>query len=69
MIPISAFVTRAPLPSKLARRISWVTRAGPCATPEWSGQRIPTGAKVMQSSQIGRPHSEQETSVSRLGWR
>jgi len=30
---------------------------------------IPTGAKFMHSSQIGRPHSEQETSVSRPGCR
>jgi len=35
----------------------------------WSGHRMPTGAKVMQSSQIGRPHSEHETRVSRPGWR
>jgi len=30
---------------------------------------IPTGPKFMRSSQIGRPHSEHETSVSRSGWR
>jgi hypothetical protein len=34
-----------------------------------SGQRIPTGVGVMQSGQIGRPHEEQETPVSRDGWR
>jgi hypothetical protein len=34
-----------------------------------SGQRIPTGVGVMQSGQIGRPHEEQETAVSRLGCR
>jgi hypothetical protein len=34
-----------------------------------SGQRIPTGVGVMQSGQIGRPQDEQETPVSRLGWR
>ena len=34
-----------------------------------SGQRMPTGVGVMQSGQIGRPHDEHETPVSRLGWR
>ena len=34
-----------------------------------SGQRIPTGVGVMQSGQIGRPHDEQETPVSRSEWR
>jgi hypothetical protein len=34
-----------------------------------SGQRIPTGVGVMQSGQIGLPHEEQETPVSRDGWR
>ena len=34
-----------------------------------SGQRIPTGVGVMQSGQIGRPHEEQATPVSRDGWR
>jgi hypothetical protein len=42
-------------------------RAAPWAWPAWSGQRIPTGAKTMQSVQIPRPHSEQETLVSRSG--
>ena len=36
---------------------------------EHSGQRIPTGVGVMQSGQIGRPQDEQETPVSREGWR
>jgi hypothetical protein len=36
---------------------------------EHSGQRIPTGVGVMQSGQIGRPHEEQATPVSREGWR
>ena len=36
---------------------------------EHSGQRIPTDVEVMQSGQIGRPHDEHETPVSRLGWR
>jgi hypothetical protein len=34
-----------------------------------SGQRIPTDVVVMQSGQIGRPQFEQETPVSRSGWR
>ena len=34
-----------------------------------SGQRIPTGVEVMQSGQMGRPQLEQETPVSREGWR
>ena len=34
-----------------------------------SGQRIPTGVGVMQSGQIGLPQLEQETAVSRSGWR
>ena len=33
------------------------------------GQRIPTGVGVMHSGQIGRPQEEQETRVSRFGWR
>jgi len=36
---------------------------------EHSGQRMPTGVVVMQSGQIGRPQEEQETPVSREGWR
>ncbi len=34
-----------------------------------SGQRMPTDVDVMQSGQIGRPQFEQETPVSRFGWR
>ena len=34
-----------------------------------SGQRMPTEVVVMQSVQIGRPQLEQETPVSRSGWR
>jgi hypothetical protein len=34
-----------------------------------SGQRMPTAVVVMQSGQIGRPQFEQETPVSREGWR
>jgi hypothetical protein len=36
---------------------------------EHSGQRMPTGVGVMQSGQIGRPHDEHDTPVSRLGCR
>ena len=36
---------------------------------EHSGQRIPTGVGVMQSGQMGRPHDEHETPVSREGCR
>jgi len=36
---------------------------------EHSGQRMPTVVGVMQSGQIGRPQFEQETPVSRVGWR
>ena len=45
------------------RRLTWVR----CLAH--SGQRIPTGVVVMQSGQIGRPQFEQETPVSREGWR
>src|ERR671923_183047 len=58
LIATSALVTTAPAPAKLARRAPRVTRAAPCGWPEWSGQRIPTGANTMQSGQIGLPHSE-----------
>jgi hypothetical protein len=34
-----------------------------------SGQRMPTDVVVMQSGQIGRPQFEQDTPVSREGWR
>jgi hypothetical protein len=34
-----------------------------------SGQRMPTEVGVMQSGQIGRPHEEQDTPVTRFGWR
>ena len=68
LIPISAVVT---MPGLRAER-RWAlrtTRAAPLAWPEWSGHRMPTGPNVMQSGQIPRPHSEQETPVSRSGWR
>ena len=48
-------------------------RPGPARTwVRWlahSGQRMPTGVGVMHSGQIGRPQEEQETRVSRSGWR
>ena len=34
-----------------------------------SGQRMPTDVGVMQSGQMGRPHEEHETPVSRDGCR
>jgi hypothetical protein len=37
--------------------------------PAQSGQRMPTGVAVMQSGQIGLAQLEQETPVSRDGWR
>jgi hypothetical protein len=36
---------------------------------EHSGQRIPTAVVVMHSGQMDRPQFEQETPVSREGWR
>ena len=68
LIAISVFVT---MPGLRAERCCTfcTTRRAPCALPECSGQRIPTGPNVMQSGQIGRPHSEQETPVSRSGCR
>ena len=69
LIPRSVFVTSAPVPSKAPRRTPELIRRAPCGLPECSGQRWPTGAGVMHSAQIGRPHSEHETNVSRLGCR
>jgi hypothetical protein len=57
------------VPVALTRRALVVMRWTPCGVPEWSGQRIPTGANVAQSVQIGRSHSEHERPVSRSGWR
>ena len=75
LIAISAFVTGAlPVASEMpgARRtVGGLICSGffpPCA-PAWSGQRIPTGANVAQSAQIGRPQSEHESPVSRSGCR
>ncbi|HWC87741.1 MAG TPA: hypothetical protein VG388_14480 [Solirubrobacteraceae bacterium] len=38
-------------------------------SPAHAGQRIPTEVGVMQSGQMGRPHEEHDTPVSREGWR
>ena len=70
---MSAFVTGA-LPVASAIPCARWTFGGlicggffpPCA-PAWSGQRIPTGANVAQSAQIGRPQSEHERPVSWSG--
>jgi hypothetical protein len=59
---ISTIVTRGSLVVERIVR-TWVR----CA--EHSGQRMPTGVGVMQLGQIGRPHDEQDTPVSREGWR
>ena len=53
----------------LNRRAPAVIRFVPRGLPECSGQRCPTGAGVMHSAQMGLPHSEHETNVSRLGCR
>jgi len=72
LIAMSARVTGAKPPA--ARCCARTTGRGPgslrfLAAPACSGQRMPTGAIVMHSVQIGRPHSEQERPVSRSGWR
>ncbi|MGZ4271672.1 MAG: hypothetical protein ACXVSX_21000 [Solirubrobacteraceae bacterium] len=59
---ISAIVTRG---SVVVDAIVWTLVR--CA--EHWGQRMPTGVGVMQLGQIGRPHEEQDTAVSREGWR
>ena len=66
-VAMIAFVT---IPGCAARHcMRSATRFTPCTCPAWSGQRIPTGAKTMQSGQMPRPQSEHETPVSRSGWR
>jgi hypothetical protein len=62
LIPISTYVTIGStcIERRLCTRWRW---------PAQSGQRIPTGVAVMQSGQIGLPQFEQETPVSRDGWR
>jgi hypothetical protein len=71
LIAISTVVIGAPVDDSDPR--AWrIVRAGlgrGAPTLAWSGQRMPTGAKTMQSGQMPRPHSEQETIVSRLGCR
>ena len=63
LIAISAWVTLGAEAGASARVLTLVrSRAH-------SGQRMPTGVGVMQSGQIGRPHEEHETPVSREGWR
>ena len=68
LIAINAFVTIPGYRAEL-RLTFWTMRRAPCACPECSGQRIPTGLNVMQSGQMPRPHSEHETPVSRSGCR
>ena len=69
LIPISVLVTTPAPPVVESPRIPLDIRATPCGLPECSGQRWPTGAGVMHSVQIGRPHSEHEMYVSRSGCR
>jgi hypothetical protein len=69
LTPSRIFVISAPVPSNAPRRTPALIRFGPWGFPECSGQRWPTGAGVMHSAQIGRPHSEHETNVSRSGCR
>jgi hypothetical protein len=59
---ISTIVTRGSVVVDASVR-TWVR------CDEHSGQRMPTGVGVMQLGQIGRPHEEQDTAVSREGWR
>ena len=71
LIPISACVTNGPRRDSDAAALRALLRGAATFPPvlAWSGQRIPTGPNVMQSGQIPRPHSVQETYVSRSGWR
>ena len=65
--PCRAAVRRTRFVATVAGLVAAVTARG--RVPACSGQRIPTGATVMQSTQIGRPHSEQESPVGRSGCR
>ena len=71
---MSAYVTTG-VPRASARRAVRGARTLKGATfrgfpaVAWSGQRGPTGVMRRHSVQIGRPHSVQESPVSRLGWR
>jgi hypothetical protein len=65
LIAIRTIVARAAsdaLAAKAGVRTFWLS-------PAHSGQRIPTEVGVMQSGQIERSQREQETPVSRPGWR
>src|SRR5213080_2891975 len=62
LIAISAWVTTGALVSDRAVLTFVRSRAH-------SGQRIPTDVGVMQSGQMGRPHEEHDTPVSRDGCR
>ena len=69
LAPISAIEVSAGLPERVppyAVRPCRVVRA-PSAMQD--GQWNPTAASRMQSGQIGLPQFEQETPVSRFGWR
>ena len=59
---ISPCVTNGPRRDSevVARRVARRAAGAVPAVLAWSGQRIPTGPKVMQSGQLPRPHS---------GWR
>ena len=73
LIPIRIRVTRPSWVSKPARAARPLLhrrlRRLPLPCEAWSRQRMPTGAKTMQSGQTPRPHSEQDTRVSRSGCR
>ena len=62
LIPISVWVTLGS--PEIERIVLTLVRSR-----AHSGQRIPTDVGVMQSGQIGRPHDEHDTPVSRDGWR
>ena len=55
--------------SEPARLRRWAARTVLLAPPAHSGQRTPTAASRMQDVQMGRSQLEQESSVSRSGWR
>ena len=57
-------------PERICPRVTTLAREPPafCSLTH-SGQRKPTGAGIMHSWQMGRPQLEQETPVSRSGWR
>jgi hypothetical protein len=63
LIAIRTVVTGAPVEEIVPRawRTVLVALGRGAPTLPWSGQRMPTGAKTMQSGQMPRPHSEHET--------